>query len=65
MHDASHTKFLTNLVIQGNSVGALFHGLLAELPTFLDSFFTGTTSDYIGVVGSSGENTHCVVILVL
>ena len=40
-----------SIVIQGNSAGALFNGLLAELPAFLDSFFTSTTSDYIGVVG--------------
>ena len=38
-------------VIQGNSTDALFNGLLAELPDFLDSFFTSTTSVYIGVVG--------------
>ena len=36
-----------SIVIQGNSAGALFDGLLAELPAILDSF----TSDYIGVVG--------------
>ena len=40
-----------SIVIQGNSVGTLFDGLLAELPAILDDFFTGTTSDYIGVVG--------------
>ena len=40
-----------SIVIQGNSVGVLFNGLLAELPTILDSFFTSTTSDYIGMVG--------------
>ena len=40
-----------SIVIQGNSVGVLFNGLLAELPTIVDSFFTSTTSDYIGVVG--------------
>ena len=28
-----------SIVIQGNSAGALFDGLLAELPTILDSFF--------------------------
>ena len=28
-----------SIVIQGNSVGVLFDGLLAELPTILDSFF--------------------------
>ena len=39
------------IVILGNSAGALFDGLLAELPTILDSFFTSTTSEYIGVVG--------------
>ena len=48
--------------IQGNSFGVLFNGLLAELPTILDSFFTGTTNDYIGVVGwgwwGSGGEKH-------
>ena len=48
-----------SIVTQGNSVSVLFNGLLAELPTILDSFFTSTTSDYIGVVlhfyyGSTG-----------
>ena len=33
-----------SIVIQGNSAGALFDGLLAELPAILDSFFTSTTS---------------------
>ena len=28
-----------SIVIQGNSAGALFDGLPAELPTILDSFF--------------------------
>ena len=68
-----------SIVIQGNSAGALFNGLLAELPAFLDSFFISTTSDdYIGVIvrGWWGAtrwwgatkwwgNTHCVVIHVL
>ena len=40
-----------SIVIQGNSAGALFDGLLAELPAILDSFFISTTSEYIGVVG--------------
>ena len=33
-------QFSINLriVIQGNSVGVLFNGLLAELPAILDSF---------------------------
>ena len=60
------------IVTQGNSVGILFDGLLTELSAILDSFFTSTTSDYIGVlVGgggeprSGGENTRCVVTLVL
>ena len=57
------------IVIQGNSVGVLFNGLLAELPAILNNFFTSTTSDYIGVVGShsrSGkEKAHCVLALVL
>ena len=62
-----------SIVIQGNSAGALFNGLLAELPAFLDSFFTNTISEYIGGCWSAGdreprsggENTCCVVILVL
>ena len=29
-----------SIVIQGNSVGVLFDGLLAELPAILDSFFS-------------------------
>ena len=37
-----------SIVIQDNSANALFDGLLAAI---LDSFFTSTTSDYIGVVG--------------
>ena len=41
-----------SIVIQGDSVGVLFDGLLAELPAILNSFFISTTSDYIGVVGS-------------
>ena len=28
-----------SIVIQGNSAGALFNGLLAKSPAFLDSFF--------------------------
>ena len=28
-----------SIVMQGNSAGALFDGLLAELPAILDSFF--------------------------
>ena len=40
-----------SMVVQGNSAGALFNGLLAELPAFIGSFFTSTTSDYIGAVG--------------
>ena len=37
--------------IQGNSVGAPFNGILPELPAILDSFFTSTTSNYMGLVG--------------
>ena len=47
-----------SVVIQGNSVGVLLDGLLAELPAILDSFFTSTTSDYIEWlvgVGGGGE----------
>ena len=36
-----------SIVIQVNSAGALFDGLLAKFPTILDSFFTSTTSDHI------------------
>ena len=46
-----HTILHHSTVIQGNSFGVQFNGLLAELPTILDSFFTSTTSVYIGVVG--------------
>ena len=57
-----------SIVIQGNSVGVLFDGLLAELPAILDSFFTSTASDYIGVVGWGwwgatkwrGKHTLCI-----
>ena len=48
--------------MQCDSVDALFDGLLADLPTILDSFFTYTTSDYIGVVGRGwwgATNTLC------
>ena len=56
-----------SIVIQGNSADALFDGLLADLPAILDSFFTSTTSDYIGVVGRGwwgakkwrGKHTLC------
>ena len=65
MHGASSTQF--SIVIQGISVGVLFNGLLAELPAILDSFFTSTTSDYIGVAGQGwwgatkwrGKRTLC------
>ena len=33
-----HKILRQSIVIQGNSAGALFNGLLAELPAFLDSF---------------------------
>ena len=46
-----YTILHQSIVIQGNSVGALFDGLLAELLAVLDKFFTSPTSDYIGVVG--------------
>ena len=46
-----HAILHHSTVIQGNSFGVLFNGLLAELPAILDSFFTSTTSDSIGVVG--------------
>ena len=56
-----HAILHHSTVIQGNSFGVLFNGLLAELPAILDSFFTSTTSDSIGVVGShevAGKNTR-------
>ena len=37
--------------MQNNSISILVIDMLAELPTILDSFFTSTSSDYIGVVG--------------
>ena len=46
-----HAILHHSTVIQGNSFSVLFNGLLAELPAILDSFFTSTTSDSIGVVG--------------
>ena len=42
---------ICSYTIQDKSVDVLFNGLLAELPAILNSFFTNTTSDYIGVVG--------------
>ena len=54
--------------MQSNLFGILFIGLLAELPAILGSFFTNTTSDFIGVVGWGWwgatkwqEKTHQVV----
>ena len=32
-------------------MGVLFNGLLAELPTILDTIFTSTTSNYIVAIG--------------
>ena len=66
MHSGSSTQFPTNLqlFIQGNLFDIHFIGLLAELPGILNSFFTNTTSDYIGVVGNhevAGKNTCQVV----
>ena len=46
--------------IYGNSLGVLFNDLLAEFPTILDSFFTSTTSDYIGMVSRGGGEPHTV-----
>ena len=53
--------------MQGNSIVVLFIGLLAELMAILDSFFTSTTSNYMGVVGQEwweatkwrGKHTQC------
>ena len=55
-----------SIVIQDNSVGVLFNGLLAELPAILDSFFhQGRLVGGGGKPQSGGENTRCVVTLVL
>ena len=62
-----------SVVIQGNSVGVLFNGLLAGLHTLI--FFTmqyhkgwlvagGGESQSGGEPRSGGESTHCVVTLV-
>ena len=51
-----------SIVIQGNSVGILFNGLLAKLPAILDGFFTSTTSEYMGWLGATkwqGKHTLC------
>ena len=50
--------------IQGDSIGVLFNGLLAELPTISDNCFTSAISNYIGVVGwgwheVTGKHTLC------
>ena len=34
-----HTILHQSIVIQGNSAGVLFNGLLAELPAILDNYF--------------------------
>ena len=54
-------------VMQGNSAGALFSGLLAELPAILDSFFPQCLKGlhrggWSGVVGSHAVvgKTHAV-----
>ena len=47
-----------SIVILGNSVGVFFNGLLAELPAILDSFFTSTTSDYMGMIGQGWWGKH-------
>ena len=51
MHSGSSTQFSTNLQLYKVIYLVYSLGLLAELPAILDSFFTNTTSDYIGVVG--------------
>ena len=58
-----HAILHQSTVTQGNSFGILFIGLLAELPSILDSF-SPIPCDYIGVVGShevAGKNTRQVV----
>ena len=48
-----YTILHQSLVIQVNSAGVLFNGLLAELSTILDSFLICTTRNgLLGVVGS-------------
>ena len=43
---AIHTILHRSTVIQGNSFGVFFNGLLAELPTILDSFLPIPPSAY-------------------
>ena len=50
MHGVFSMQFSDNLKIR-NSISVLSSGLLAEFPAILDSFFTNTTSDFIGVIG--------------
>ena len=56
MHGALFTQFCTNVSVakQGNSIDVYFNGLLAEFPVNLDSFFTSTTSDYMGWLVEGG-----------
>ena len=57
-----HAILHQSTVMQGSLFGILFIGLLADLPTILDSFFNNTTSD--SVVGShevARKNTRQVV----
>ena len=54
-----HAILHHSTVIQGNSFGVQFNGLLAELPAILDSFFN--QYHYIGVAGGepqSGGEKH-------
>jgi len=48
MQGAACVPFSANPVIQCLSVDQLYKGLLAELPTILDSFYTTVTNDHIG-----------------
>ena len=55
-----------SVVMQYNSNGVCFNGLLAKLFTILVSFLTSITSDYIGVVSGepqSGKKT-CIVYFI-
>ena len=46
-----YTILQKSTIKQGNLVGVLFNGSLAELPAILDRLFISTTSDYKRVVG--------------
>ena len=52
-----------SIVIQGNSLGVLFDGLLAESPAILDSFFTSTTKilEVIATIITYSNSSYVIV----